>query len=593
MPVKGSTAALQLALVTAALWMLRGYIWPTLSNVEVGPIQASLDPTLFRHDFTVQESLRFTPRFYYNQLILFPARCGLSLAWSFAVWHVVALATLLSGVWAFARTLRLGAIATAMLVLWLLVVNTGALGLVSFYTHAPIPSVWAGAVAAWGAALAVRGRCTAAFACFGAAALLQFLVGFYAGLLALPALWPASRVERVRALAAWGLGLALVYVPLALGGQGDGGALANDVFVEIYAYLRHPHHLVPSTWPWPAWQRALMFYAGAWFFLRRTGSDRPPIERAVLDTTVALTAAVLALNYIFVEIFPLALVAKLQPARITPLAQAVILGLLATRVQGALARRSWLEAAALATAPLSLFPGLVLALAAMITPELIARPRVRWPSLLLGAAAIVAFRPFGGSLTYHLFRFAPWLLMFFAQLVPHALRARRLALVAATTLVAGTVAWCAVTSRQPGRNSIMASRFSIDLPPSDAPAILGDRFRLHSARDAIVLLPPTSEAWSFKLYAQRAAVVDDKNIAFTNAGLREWHDRMQQVLGVPFVPGIDAAAAWRAQSPAAIRTLAARYGARHVLTRDDWHPELPGHRVDREQNWSLWELAPP
>jgi hypothetical protein len=61
---------------------------------------------------------------------------------------------------------------------------------------------------------------------------------------------------------------------------------------------------------------------------------------------------------------------------------------------------------------------------------------------------------------------------------------------------------------------------------------------------------------------------DDKNIPFTQGGLREWHARMEQVLGVSFTPGVDAVAAWRGQTPERLRALALRYGARYSLTRD-------------------------
>src|SRR5207302_1912931 len=147
----------------------------------------------------------------------------------------------------------LGAFASAALVLWVLTIGTGTVGLVFFYTHAPVPVVWAGADVAWGAAWAVRGRWTAAFACFGVEALLQFLVGFYAGVLALPALLLAGGRARGPALGLWRLGLALVYVPMRLDGGTDGDALTGTAFVELYAYLRHPHHLVPSSWGWPEW----------------------------------------------------------------------------------------------------------------------------------------------------------------------------------------------------------------------------------------------------------------------------------------------------------------------------------------------------
>jgi hypothetical protein len=590
-PVKRATDhALIVVCVTAALWLLRGYVWPVLSNVEVGPLQAALDPSLFQRDFAVQESLRFSPRFYYNQLILLPARAGLPLAWSFALWHFAALAALVGAVHALAETLRLNAAVRAVLVLWLFIVNAGVLGGVFLYTHAPVPAVWAAAVAACGAALAVRQRWVAAFACFGGAALLQFLVGFYAGLLALPALLVATRRERLPAVLAWGAGLALVYVPTWLAGRADAGALDNAAFVEIYAQIRHPHHLVPSTWPRIFWERALLFYAGAWYFLHRTSGGRPLAERVLLHGTVALTLGALAANYIFVEIVPSAFVAKLQPARITPLAQAVLFGLIATRVQGAFDARRRVVGVLLCLMPLTLYPGLVLGLAAVLAAPQNARPGFSWAILLLAVAVVVAFRPYAQTLGYYVNRFGPWVELLAVQLLPEALRRVRGALLAGAAVALGAVATAAVLSVRPDWPDQQTQRLSIDAPPVGPLAWLGQRFRERAPKDALVLVPPTSEPWLFKLYAQRAVVVDDKSMPFTDAGLKEWHRRMEVVLGQPYARGVDAAAAWRARSGRELLGIAAQFGAGHLLTRDEWHPDLPGRRLDTEQGWSLWEL---
>lgn len=584
-PVKGITAVLTIVFVTFALWVAGGYVWPTLIPVEVGPLQSVLDPSLFRRDFTVQESLHFSPRFYYNELILLPARIGLPLAWSFALWHVVALGALVTAV----HSLRLHAVATAVLLAWLLMVHVGEVGLVFFYTNAPAPGVWAGTIAACGAACAVRGRYPAAFACFGGAALFQFLVGFYAGVLALPLLLHTDWRTGTRAVVAWGAGLALVYVPLAVSQHGA-FVLANDVFVEIYAQLRHPHHLVPSTWPMIMWQRAGWFYAGSWYFLHRTSAGRPALERTLLVGTLALTAGALLVNYFFIEVWPSAFVAKLQPARITPLAQVVILGLIATRLHLALERRRWLLAAAIAATPFSLFPGYALAVAAILGAWDRPTAGVTWRDLVLLATVALSFQGLAGSLGYQLHRHGVWIVPIAIQLIPFWLRPYRLALAAATAAALGVAASAALASTSTEWIGPLKPRVMIDAAPTDAPAVLGRRFRDHSEKDALVLAPPTSEPWIFKLYAQRALVVDDRDIAFTDAGLREWHRRMTCILGRPFVRGIDAAAAWRAQSPETLRTLAAQFGAGYVLTREEWHANLPGHMVDHEQGWTLWKL---
>jgi hypothetical protein len=67
---------------------------------------------------------------------------------------------------------------------------------------------------------------------------------------------------------------------------------------------------------------------------------------------------------------------------------------------------------------------------------------------------------------------------------------------------------------------------------------------------------------------------------------------MEQVLGTPLVSGLDQAEAWRRQPPERLAMIARRYGAEYVLTRDDWHPSLPGKPLDRLAGWTVWKLAP-
>ena len=592
-PVKAATvAAAELALLTAAVWVLRGYVWPTLSSVEVATLQTQLDPRLFPHDFAVQEALQFTPRYYYNELILLPAKLGLPLAWSFAAWHLVAIAVLLGSLRSLARSLGLGATATAALATWLLTAGIGTIGGVYFYTHAPVPAVWAGALVLCGAAQAASGRNRAAYACFGSAALIQFLVGFYAGLLALPLMYGITTRQRLAALGWWALGLALVYVPLLLNGGTDSGLLDRHAFVEVYAQLRLPHHLVPSRWGLPAWIQFVAFYAGAWWFLTRTASGRPAWERTLLRYTLGITACALVLNYLFIELYPLALVAKLQPARITPLAQGLVLTLLATRVDARAARHDWLGAGLLVLIPFSLFPGFLLALAAVLTAPKNRPTRVPWTTLVLAAGVLLAFQPFDHSFTARGIRYGLWSALFAVQLAPLWLRRRPFALAAAAASVVGGAGFCAQASLQPDWPRFLVLRFAVNAPPIDAPGLLGQRFGTYSPIDAMVLLPPAGETWSFKLHSQRAAVVDDKNSPFSERGLREWKERMGTVLGAPLGQIADPVAAWAARAPEHLRRVAAHYGARYILTRDLWHPNLGGRRIDQQDGWSLWELPP-
>ncbi len=179
-----------------------------------------LDHRLYRNDFMMQEFLRFTPRFYYNLLIYLPAAAGVPLPWVFAGWQFIAVGTFVTGLRALARALGVGPVAAAVFVVWVMQVDAGELGVTTLYLPSPAPGLWAAAIAVWGAALAVQQRWRAAYFCFGAAVLLQFLVGFYAGLLLLPALWQARGLRSMpRDIAGWVLGMAAVYVPMKLGGH--------------------------------------------------------------------------------------------------------------------------------------------------------------------------------------------------------------------------------------------------------------------------------------------------------------------------------------------------------------------------------------
>ena len=585
---KTASVLLEAVFVAAVIVLLRGYVWPTLSSVEVSVLQAKLDPALFTRDFVVQESLQFTPRFYYNALILLLARAGLPLAAAFGVWQFVAVGAIATGLRAVARELGLGATAAAALVVWMLTVSVGTLGDVYFYTHAPVPAVWAGAAVAWGAVFALRGRWRLAFALLSAAALLQFLVGFYAGVLALPVWWFLAKGRDPVAPALWALGLALVYVPMRLSGGTGSGMLSAEEFVTIYAQLRHPHHLVPSTWSWAFWLQSALFYGGAWWFLCKHPGNRTATENFVLNTTILLVVAALAANWLFVEVWPTAWMATLQPARITPLAQGIVLALLARRVHARAVERDWAGAALLGLIPLSLFLGFLLVVAAAL--PLPARKRWSAYHAVLAVAVLLAFQPFDPSIAARGLRYGLWLALFVALVGTawFAAKPGRLALATALALVG--LGGAARASRSPSWPVFLQDRFAVDASPTGPEGRLGARFNSNSPADTVVLTPPSENAWLFRLHARRASVVEDKDFPFTERGMLTWRDRMSRVLGKKVMPGLDLTSAWAARSPAELAAIAKEFGADYILTRDVWHPQLPGVPVDRDQGWTLWRL---
>jgi len=194
------------------------------------------------------------------------------------------------------------------------------------------------------------------------------------------------------------------------------------------------------------------------------------------------------------------------------------------------------------------------------------------------------------SIAARLLRYGLWAGIVGVQLVPGWLAHKTRLLAIAASLAVVCAGLCAYASLMPAWPRFLAMRFAIDAQPFDAPGIFGRRLYATAQKDAVVLIPPGDEAWDFKLYARRAVVVDNKDFPFTDRGILEWKDRMDRTLGTPLVRGLDTSVAWRMRSPSGLSATAAHYSAGYVLTRDDWHPKLPGKRIDQEKGWSLWEL---
>lgn len=119
--------------------------------------------------------------------------------------------------------------------------------------------------------------------------------------------------------------------------------------------------------------------------------------------------------------------------------------------------------------------------------------------------------------------------------------------------------------------------------------------RDHAPADAVCLAP--RDAQSFKWYAERADVVNWKDVPQDAAGVVEWRRRLHDVY--PVVDGgagpytLGSPEQWGARR---VREVAERYGARYVVARS--LPALPLKRVfpvelDRDADWyAVYDLEP-
>jgi hypothetical protein len=603
--------------LVASLIFVYGYRFPSGNhNDEIPPILSMLHTDLFRSDYFVSEMRQFTPRTYYFYLIYTLTRCGLSVPMAHFLLYVLTLASFVFGLRAIARRVCRSDISASVLVFWGLVVSAGTIGGASgplaFFENTPVPALYALGLSIWGVFFSLRRSWPLAYGFFGMACLLQFLVGFLPALLLSPLLvHDAVHTRRVApallALGCVGLGAGLVYVPMLLQGTTSGDLLSNRDFIQLYAFIRIPHLLVPSAWAKAQWGELLLFAVGGALCIKQATSLSPALRFGLL-AVVGTALVSLLLNFLFVEIFPLALVAKLQFARTTPFAQLAILIGLAALFDEHVRKQHWAVAVPLVVIPVSHAPGVLLCLFAgalrrleVLAPHLRARA-----DLAILALVVVGFYPWRSHALPFMHPIltailtGPVLLLILCTpfLLERLLRRARPVTLAAGVLAGlsvGLLAGGLLGLLPPRLERLFASSVALYRVGNDDVTTLALRFRDHSDKDALVLVPPSVP--HFKLHALRSVVVDFKCFPQTDHGMIEWATRMEAVLGIPLRPGLE----WHksdvlfmlfsARPAPALVEVAHRYHAQYILSQRVWHPDMPGEEVDSEGPWVLWRLS--
>jgi hypothetical protein len=590
-----------------AAFVLRGYAFPHDDHLEVIPaLLAKADPTLYRHDFQVQEALQFTPRFYFNLVIYGLTKTGLMVPGAYLSTALLAFAALLGGLYAVGLVVGQTRTAGFLTAFFVVAGQSFTVGMSSLFDPSPTAQAYAMPFAAWGLWACFRGRWVVGYLLFGAAALFQFLVGTLPALMLAPLL--LSRGPRggqvVAALAGFAALAAAVYLPLKLSGSSGTGLLSDAEFVHTYS-ARIPHHLVPSAWPSGEYVRFIGLIAAGSVALWSAPFLRPD-HRVTILVLVASCLALLAVGYIAVEVWPNATLAVLQPARCTPIVQLAVLAAVAGWCAEWHRRGETWRAAVAVTTPLFAWgPWCLLPLllwpprapGELCDDELSPRPLLDF----LGRAVVLIVW-FAGILAVESLR--EWVVV--AVTTAGLLLALSFPVLVSrlTPLPGSTVAWLAAA----GAGLFVAAGLAHTLPeplarrfdsrirtwdvPADDATALALRLRQCSDPDAVVLIPPS--VLQFRLFSQRAVVVDYKGFPFTDAGMREWRRRMEDVLGGPLTRDLafELDQRYRSRSGADLAALARAYGAEYVLSR--WHHAVPGFAAtDRQGPWTLFRSNQP
>jgi hypothetical protein len=579
--------------------MATGYIFPIGGNFpEVPPIQFMLNPELYKNDYYVQEMVKFNPRYYYYYIIYLLANLGTSIPLAHFIYQFLAFGSFILACYAIINIYTNSKLPAAAMAFLCIAASFTDVGNTLIFSTKSVPSTFAMGFAIWGIYFSLRQKWLTGYLFFGLGCLLQFLVGLLPGLMMLPVLVIESVRQRnfktlILAIALLAAMASIVYVPMLLTGTTSTHTIDNAEFVYIHAKVRNPHHILPSNWDVGNWFNFICFIIGGLLCIKNAELLRKE-DKVNFYVIVGTSIFALFLNYIFVEVYPLAFIAKLQLARTVPFAQLIIFIAVCLTID-ILYREKRIAISLLLLVVLTLpFRGIIfLGLSVWQTKKYVFPKRYNillW-ILAVGTVIFSLIYPVTDSWEIMGDRIISIPVLFSILAFPFILEetslatsikqtlTHTLALITTATLVFGV----AGILPKPILN-VFQTRVNINALSSDDLSRLAVRFSQISSRDSLVLIPPS--VTSFQFFSERAIVVNFKNFPFTEKGIKEWQNRMEAVLGVPLNPQM----IWGGndlfirRSSADLVKVARNYHADYILTRTDWHPNIDGEIADKKAN---------
>jgi hypothetical protein len=585
--------------------MATGYIFPIGGNFpEVPPIQFMLNPELYKNDYYVQEMVKFNPRYYYYYIIYLLANLGTSIPLAHFIYQFLAFGSFILACYAIINIYTNSKLPAAAMAFLCIAASFTDVGNTLIFSTKSVPSTFAMGFAIWGIYFSLRQKWLTGYLFFGLGCLLQFLVGLLPGLMMLPILVIESVRQRnfktlILAIALLAAMASIVYVPMLLTGTTSTHTIDNAQFVYIHAKVRNPHHILPSNWDVGNWFNFICFIIGGLLCIKN-GELLRKEDKVNFSVIVGTSIFALFLNYIFVEVYPLAFIAKLQLARTVPFAQLIIFIAICLTID-ILYREKRIAISLLLLVVLTLpFRGIIfLGLSVWQAKKYVFPKRYNillW-ILAVGTVIFSLIYPLTDSWEIMGDRIISIPVLFSILAFPFILEktslaksikqslTHTLALITTATLVFGV----AGILPKPILN-VFQTRININALSSDDLSRLAVRFSQISSRDSLVLIPPS--VTSFQFFSQRAIVVNFKNFPFTEKGIKEWQNRMEAVLGVPLNPQM----IWGGndlfirRSSADLVKVARNYHANYILTRTDWHPNMEGEIADKQGKWILYKI---
>lgn len=461
-------------------------------------------------------------------------------------------------------------------------ISAAGLGLGSYQflqDHSFLPGNVANIAMLWGLLFWIKKRLMPAACCLAIAALFHL----NHALVAL-ALWPVAWVYTRRQskhgqdardtsiapeLLQWGLILlaALPNLLPALRATLAGGAkMPLAEFVALYVHLRHPHHYDPLAWPvalWLAFLWPIPLAVQEWRKNSQSDSAQPSLQRAAFLFAFFITLQIIPL--LFAGIFFI----SERLIQMSLFRFSIFAKLLAS-----IGAAAWL----LDLAPAS---------ARIVRIALIALPVIVLGAILalwLASTSSAA----GGFVKLNLRA----LLIFTALLAATCvILVRRLIFFQPATTLAVTILLSIILVTQ-------RDHLGLRLPLQDDDdadyLALCDYVRAHTPASSLFVVPPNEQIFRYR--AQRAIVVNFKNVPQLSDEMSEWRSRLEAVLGEPLstlprrfdLAHAAIAARYDARTPVELSDVATRYGAGFIVTT---HAFANHRALFENQGYHLYAVA--
>jgi len=387
--------------------------------------------------------------------------------------------------------------------------------------------------------------------CFGIAALFHALVGLEFGWILLgltllewfiqiirketPALSLKSMIPAFLVMAAFSVGLLYPYTLQP--------SIPDSEFIRLVAYVRHPHHYLPSTFGITQYAQAgvylLGFVLAFWLALKR--SDRLANHKRYL-LLIGGTIALLCLGgYLFVEVWPSRLWTSAQMFRLPFIIKWFSIVLLAAWAGEIIENPSDKQSRLFGiTAAISLVTPASMAFVASIGWfREVLFPRWKLTTKLIdlsiflaSLAVIILYKP-------ELRTWACYLILFAATGVVYLLKwsSRGLLLSALLPLAgSGLLLLFATLLTPPTFLKYDVPTFQLYKTTGDL-ADMAEYIRNNTPEDAIFYIPP--RFGEFRYLARRAVVVDFSAYPFQDLAMREWFLRIAACYGISDKLGFD------------------------------------------------------